>query len=251
MVETNTASKPMSIAERAHVMHRAWRYRLKSEPGGIRFVRKHVRPGQTVLDIGANKGVYSYWLSRQVGRSGRVLAFEPQPKLIAYLHGLKAGFRFTQLEIIGAALSTDAGSHELFRPDSNPIGGATLQPASGAGTSTTVPTVVLDDCLSDRRARPVHFIKCDVEGHELDVFQGGHRMLEEDRPILYFECQDFRHPDGQIGRVFPYLFELGYTGYYFDTNDQLVPIESFDPARHQISHEEIFLDNFAFLPPSS
>ena len=64
---------------------RAWRYRLLIEKPEIIFLLNHLKLGQVVLDIGAHKGAYTYWMSNRVGESGRVIAFEPQPELNSYL----------------------------------------------------------------------------------------------------------------------------------------------------------------------
>ena len=65
-------------------------------------------------------------------------------------------------------------------------------------------------------ARPAGFIKCDVEGHELDVLVGAERVLREDRPVLLVESVDDRPTAGQTGRVFDHLRGLGYDGWFFE-----------------------------------
>jgi len=71
---------------------RVWRYRLRTEKDDIRFLLNKDLKGDTVIDIGANKGIYSYWMSKKVGEEGKVVAFEPQPKLMDHLTQLKADF---------------------------------------------------------------------------------------------------------------------------------------------------------------
>ena len=206
----------MNLWEKCHFIHRAWRYRLRAEAGPIRFMLEHLRPGDTALDIGANKGTYSYWMSKLCGRAGQVFAFEPQPNLAAYLNEAKSAFGLSQLTVVNAGLSSTAGTCSLFKPDGNPLGGASLEAMDGTGTRIDVRTITLDDYLADSPTRPVRFIKCDVEGHELETFLGGKQILEEDRPTMVFECQNFRHESGQIGRVMPMFEELGYKIFFFD-----------------------------------
>jgi len=204
-------------------------------------------PGQTSIDIGANKGAYSYWMSRLVGKAGRVFAFEPQPEFVNYLESLKAVFRFQQLTVVNQALSATSGTSHLFLPAKNPTGEATLTSPGGEGRSIEVKTSILDDVLDRAGGRPVSFIKCDVEGYELEVFKGGSRILAEDRPHLLFECQDYRNGGGQTRRVFSFLTELGYEGFFFNNTERL-PISKFDSAIHQASRDVPFLDNFTFIP---
>ncbi len=237
----------MTLWERARVIHRAWRFRLRTERAEVRFMLRHLRPGQTTLDIGSHKGAYAYWMCKRVGRLGRVIAFEPLAELAAYLVRIKEAFRFEQMQVVAAALSSQAGTAELFQPESNPRGGATLEAPRGQGSTIRVPVVTLDDQLQQLGCRPVHFIKCDVEGHELEVLQGGRQMLEADRPILLLECQEFRHPEGQTARVFSFLRSLGYEGFFFP-GGRLTPVDQFTPSVHQPKGGKPFLDNFAFLP---
>ena len=56
------------------------------------------------------------------------------------------------------------------------------------------------------------FIKCDVEGHELEVFRGAEALLARDKPTLLFECHD---DEADRGDLFEYLIGLGYDGYFF------------------------------------
>ncbi len=228
-------------------MHRAWRYRLKTEPAGIRFMLDYLGKGQSAIDIGANKGAYTYWMSRLVGRTGRVFAFEPQPRFARYLERLKVSFGFEQLTVVNEALSTTAGTSQLFLPTSNPSGEATLTSPGGEGRNMEVRTSVLDDFLDRTGGRPIRFIKCDVEGYELEVFNGAIRMLDSDRPHLLFECQDYRNGGGQTRRVFAFLKDLGYEGFLLKDRQRL-PISEFEPAVHQASRDVPYLDNFAFLP---
>lgn len=245
--DTSASSEKMSLWDRARVVHRAWRFRLRTERAEVLFMLRNLRRGQTALDIGSHKGAYAYWMCKRVGKSGRVLAFEPLAELAQYLGRIKRAFRFAQLQVVAAALSSQAGTGVLFQPQSNPRGGATLEAARGAGSTICVPVVTLDEHLRRTGCRPVHFVKCDVEGHELQVLHGGRRMLEEDRPILLLECQEFRHPEGQTARVFSLLESLGYRGFFFP-NGRPVSVEQFNPKIHQQMGAKPYLDNFAFLP---
>lgn len=71
----------MGLRARLRLIYRAWRYRLRIDPGEIRYLLATLRPGRMALDIGAHKGAYSYWMSKAVGPWGEVIAFEPQPEL--------------------------------------------------------------------------------------------------------------------------------------------------------------------------
>ena len=115
----------MRFIDRLHMLHRAWRYRLRAERQEIRYLFQQDLLGATVVDIGANRGVYSYWMHRRVGPLGQVVAFEPQPELVAWLKQVQKGFRLQRLQIVPQALSSSPGEGTLVRPE-NHWGGASL-----------------------------------------------------------------------------------------------------------------------------
>jgi FkbM family methyltransferase len=233
---------------RAQLIHRAWRYRLRVERSEVLFMLRHLSPGQTAVDVGAHKGAFTYWMTRIVGSSGRVLAFEPIPQLAAYLRQVQRALRLENLTVVESALSKDREVRDLFLPESGHLGPATLAGHTRSENSVAVRTETLDGFCRDHGYRPVDFIKCDVEGHELEVFQGAETILREDRPTLLFECADCFHETGQIGRVLPYLKGLGYQGHFF-FRGQMRPVSEFRIEVHQACPEDRnWCANFAFLP---
>ena len=66
--------------------------------------------------------------------------------------------------------------------------------------------------MASGEKKPISFIKCDVEGHEADVFYGAKKTLIEYMPDLLFECH---RSEAEKGDLFNYLVDLGYTGYFF------------------------------------
>lgn len=214
-----------NLLKRAHFLHRAWRYRLRSEKFGVTFLRSRELRGRTAVDIGANQGIFSYWMSRCVGPEGRVVAFEPQPELAAHLQELRRGFGLNRLEIVEAGLSSAAGELTLHRPKDF-WGGAGFQESTvddGTCDLIRVQVTKLDDHFAGHADRPIAFIKCNVEGHELQVFQGGQRILTQDRPDLLFECHEAADTNCP---VFSYLRSLQYAGFCF-FGDGFAPIADF------------------------
>ena len=68
----------MNFMARLRFLHRAWKAQRRDERAEIQALRSLVRPGDTVVDIGAHKGSYLYWLRRAAGDSGQVIACEPK-----------------------------------------------------------------------------------------------------------------------------------------------------------------------------
>jgi FkbM family methyltransferase len=150
-------------------------------------------PGETAVDAGANVGFVSNLLAHAVGRSGRVVAFEPHPQIFQTLSRNATRLRDVDgldvLELNQAAVSTTSGMLPLgidpatFAQNK---GTASLEQA-GSTESTDVRTVRLDDSLTV----PVGVLKLDVEGHELAALEGAERLLREQRvrDILFEEHQ--------------------------------------------------------------
>ena len=95
----------MNWFARLHFLHRAWRYRLRSEKFGVSFLLSRDLTGKTAVDIGANWGIYSYWMHGLVGAEGHVIAFEPQPEL------LYPGGRRPRREGLATYLLRPSGAH--------------------------------------------------------------------------------------------------------------------------------------------
>ena len=107
--------KKYTLFQRLHFLHRIWRYKNRTEPDTVRFIRDFVKKDGVVLDIGANKGIVSWFLCKAVGINGRVLSFEPQPELIPVLEGLKTTFGLEGLTIFNIGLAETLGTKTLFR----------------------------------------------------------------------------------------------------------------------------------------
>lgn len=236
----------MNLYERIHIWVRANRYLKKGEPDECRFTCDCLAPGQAVLDIGAHKGAFTYWMSRKVGRQGRVYAFEPQPDLANYLKSYADSCRYQNITVAPVALSSQKGRGQLVIP-SGSLGLAHLAQTDSGGSDTIVdvPVETLDDYLDAiRAARPISFIKCDVELHELPVLRGATELLKNDRPVLLIESLPLYRTPAAQNETLTFLHELGYAGYFF-YDHQLLPLDQFTSAT--IDRTDQFVQNYVFL----
>ena len=158
---------------------------------GAEIVRRLVRPGDCVVDAGANIGYVSALLARWVGPTGVVHAFEPIPETFEFLDHNMRSAGFDQVVVHACALSSDVGGATMALAE-YPEGGRNLYESrivnegEGAGVLVRVERDTLDR-LSGLWGRKVSFVKIDVEGHELDVIGGAEKLLERDRPALFIE----------------------------------------------------------------
>lgn len=235
---------------RVELAHRAWRYKWRVDPAGIRWMLGVLKAGDVTVDAGAYKGGYTYWMRRAVGERGAVFAFEPQPAAAAMLRRYVAAFRWTNVTVSESALSSSVGTCTLLTPGDQGVSpaaslvGASLQPGARA---LTVPVDPLDKWLA--RHAPgarVDLLKIDVEGHELDVFRGAERVLREHRPSLLVECEPRHLRDVTVADVFGHLKRLGYHG-SFVWRGRVTDASLFDPRVHQVPGRRPYANNFMFV----
>lgn len=149
-----------------------------------------VPAGRTAIDVGANRGYYSYALSRI---AGRVEAFEPHPGLARFARR-KLG-RSVRLHQV--ALSNHAGSSILYVPQVKKgidlHYGATLRRTDSASHYVELPVRV--STLDAFAFADVGFIKVDVEGTDMEVIEGGRRTICRDRPNIVIELMTATNAD--------------------------------------------------------
>lgn len=181
-----------------------------------------VGPGHNVLDIGANVGAHTLFLSHLVGADGRVFAFEPLQRNVDALHAtLRRRARFANTSVLTFAVGDPKPARQevLIRVPGDDLTQASLMPQS-AGSWERNPTVTEQRVvLTSIDAEPavqtlphLDFVKIDVEGAELNVLQGARRTLMTHLPIVYSELYErwtssFGYTPGE---VFDFARSLGY-----------------------------------------
>jgi len=164
--------------------------RGRFELNELDFVRRTVKPGQHVLDVGAHIGLFAMHMAALVGPAGSVHAFEPFSENADCLEKSVHENRFEDRVVIERkAVSSESGSARLaFAPHSLNTGGAFLaseeSSVPGGHETRTVQTVALDEYPL---RRPVSFIKIDVEGAEPLVLAGARNVIRADRPVILSE----------------------------------------------------------------
>jgi FkbM family methyltransferase len=163
--------------------------------------------GDTVLDVGANFGVYSLVLAREVGRSGRVFAFEPGEEALAQLRRNLALNSSLNVEVVPAALSDRDGTGSLAH-----VYGPPTYTIDDRAPGERVDLVRLDTWMAATGAPPPAIVKVDVEGHEPAVFAGGRSTLEQAKPLVMFEVSfpALRRGGYDDAASWSALAELGY-----------------------------------------
>ncbi len=214
------------------------------EPGELAFLSKHVGPGQTIFDIGANIGFFSMVFARLVGPGGRVVGFEPLPFLHerAAMSAVENGF--SHCTIHNVALAKDRGTVALvYAPGSPNWGGAFLSfdgSVLPGHASVPVPTCPLSDFVDGGLPS---LIKIDVEGGEHLVMSQAVDILKQARPIVVSEIHR-----GQLDRVSG-ATPHDYIGLFRGLGYRCFEIAKDGSAdRELFGDEEFDLINVAFMP---
>ena len=163
-----------------------------SENGDLEFMKRFLEAGMTYVDVGAYHGLYAVVAGRQVGRTGRIVLFEPsvsacrRARLNLLLNGVNA-------QIENAAVTDSSGMvlyHQVV--DGFKTMGALRRPASKDPVrNRQVRSVSLDDYCRTGSCDRIDFLKIDAEGAELDVISGAAFVLEELRPVILCEVLDW------------------------------------------------------------
>ena len=174
-----------------------WNPRLNSDLFDL--ARQFVHPGDTIWDVGANVGLFTIAAAQKAGPNGSVLAIEPDPWLAALLQRTVDAQPPTaaSIRILPVAISHQIGVETLHIAKRNRASNhlASIPEHSQAGSTREtleVQCITLDSLLN--QTPPPTLVKIDVEGSELDLFAGSHRLLSEIRPILMCESQHRNRP---------------------------------------------------------
>jgi FkbM family methyltransferase len=150
--------------------------------GEIHFIRRWLKPGMIVVDVGANYGLYTITCAQRVGRSGRVWAYEPASLPRSFLAQSVAKNGLDNVRIAEKALSDHEGSARL-----GIAANAELNSLNESGQSgENVPLTTLDR-ESSTWERDVDFLKLDAEGEEVRILAGAKEFFARQHPLVMFE----------------------------------------------------------------
>jgi FkbM family methyltransferase len=246
MSTKNLVRKALPPSAVIHLMA-AMHYR-KGEPE-LKFLKSLVDRQKNSIDIGANKGIYTYFLARL---SRHVFAYEPNPELAEFI--TKSARSNTSVYPI--ALSDREGQANLSIPlvDNflyDQLGSLEAKATPEGSKTYQVPLKKLDE----QGHTNVGFIKIDVEGHEAATLDGAKNLLLTQRPNLLIEIEQKHHPDRDISEIFAQVLNLGYQGFFL-LDGKLKSLDEFSPKKYQkienyaglTSLGKTYVCNFIFQP---
>ena len=186
-------------------------------------IRKFLLSGMTAIDIGAHIGYFTILMAKIVGNTGKVYAFDPEPKNFKLLSENLNLNRVTNVKLVNAALSDKEGRTDLFLDDKN-LGNPSFAkeniPSGSLSAGIGVHTLTLDSYMDGRKA---DFIKIDVQGAEGLIFSGAKKLLSGNlRILMEFWPYGLRNVGTDPLIMLEKLRSSGYNFYIIDSNAKIL-----------------------------
>lgn len=184
---------------------------------GPRFItelslfKEHVKPGMTIVDVGANIGYHVLMFEDLLGGKGKIVAIEPSPENLVELYANVEGNNLKNVQVHPVAIGARIASIGV----KSGINGGILESPEESGSSDGIQLVPMTDLISEK----VDFIKIDVDGYEGEVLKGAVDVLRDHHPTLLLELHP--HLIGRFGSSLKSIFDLLRKYYnHFEAFDQ-------------------------------
>jgi FkbM family methyltransferase len=172
--------------------------RLDHDTNMLPLLNTYVTKGFTVIDVGGYIGDHTEYYRERVGRTGKVYAFEPNPKAFECLVYNMSNYPNVACLNLGAS-----DKSETMGLVENKNAGAAYPTTDGTIPCITIDSLNLKEC---------HFIKIDCEGYELKVLNGAKKTIEDYKPTMLIEINRgaLKRQNVTAFELFTYLTKIGY-----------------------------------------
>lgn len=233
------------LYKRIKFIWRGLKARYRDHSVELKALISQINPGDVALDVGANKGSFTYSLSKAVGLEGAVYAFEPQGVLANYLRDMCP----RQVLVTEEAMSDKQGESSFYAPNQGSSPGASLESKIASElddwTSRVVKTNMLDFFLRKEK-RAIKALKIDVEGHEFSVLKGAENIIDSHHPVIVIECEQRHLSTHKVEDVLSWLLDKGYEGWGVHRKT-LISLNDFDIDIHQKNVGDRFWDKSDYI----
>lgn len=226
-----------------------------------------IKPGETVLDIGANFGLYAFHMAKAVGPRGAVYSFEPLPFTQRTFSLIAKGLRFgSQVKLVPSGCAEHAGKVTFTVPvtSTGAISAGLVHMGrrddrDGKEKYVTTPRTKEVECtvVSVDEHLPglenVSFIKCDIEGADLFAMRGAVKTIEANHPTVVIEITPW-YLQGfglSVDDVYAFFADRGYRCFRYDNGSAYGkggPATKW-PQLTEVAARDIVEDNWVFVHP--
>ncbi|PZO38665.1 MAG: FkbM family methyltransferase [Pseudanabaena frigida] len=177
--------------------------------------RDNIYAGMTIIDVGANVGVYTYSAAQRVGKLGKVIAIEPFSGCVRCLEETRRVNQLDWVRIIAGAVGEHNGKARLSLKSSNEANKLISEDDEVTPTDIfeTVAYFTLDSLIEQENLNRVDWLKIDAEGHEMQVLAGSNRILQEFKPNILYENIEGKQENSI--EVAEYLMQHDYKLFYY------------------------------------
>jgi FkbM family methyltransferase len=199
--------------------------------------RSWLKPGMTVIDVGANVGVYTFSAAQKVGAEGCVLAVEPFSNCVRCLQATCNINQLSWVKVCAGAASDRNGTARLALHTASELNELVDSDTEGAimlSTFEEVTCFTLDSLIEQENLSQIDFLKIDAEGHEIKVLEGSNRILTEFAPTILYE--NLAGSRGSNLAVADFLNSRGYQLFRYQPYlEQLIPINSTEDLQGRLN----------------
>lgn len=198
------------------------------EPETSELVKRIVKPGMRILDVGANIGYFTNILAKQVGTTGKIFAFEPVGSYRKQVEWHVQANKFSDIvKIFPYGLSNSNESLKIGMDNTS---------ASLHWTPNTPPERYeqielrrLDDLVKEEKINQIDFIKIDIDGHEPFFIEGANEFFKTNKPIILIEFANLNLfvAGSDVIKLKSQLEDKGYVLYSEKTKKPFVSITEF------------------------
>ncbi|HXW51150.1 MAG TPA: FkbM family methyltransferase [Candidatus Acidoferrales bacterium] len=234
-LETRACGRPFIVDLRDTIIGPAILYYNVWEPEKTEFFRRLLRPGDRVVDIGANIGYFTVLFASAVAPDGKVLAIEPDADNLRLLEeNVRINGLSATVQVAAAAAGERSGEHYILAGTgvANRGDHRTFGDAPGGGARRAIAMVMVDDLVA---AWPsIALIKMDVQGFEYFALQGMLATLRRCQNIALvteFWPSEMRRAQSDPERFIAELAALGMEAWTFERSGRLEKADALALAR--------------------
>lgn len=194
------------------------KFKVKNDKTEIELLKKIIKPGDSVLDIGSNIGFYAKILSSFTGKNGKVYCFEPDSTNFKYLKKNTQGI--DNIVLFNKAVSDKADTLKVYKSKLLNVDHRTY-PVNNYESVEEIESISIDALLKDKTISKVDVIKIDIQGYELTAFNGMKELLSNNgqlKIIAEYWPHGFKRAGTSAIDFYNFFDELGYKFYLIDDN---------------------------------